>query len=125
MTRTQLGLLVLRFGLASVFLWFGFSQLFDGVHWVALVPEWIVNFIHLPPAMIVLTNGLFEVICGALLAMGLGIPYVTALLALHLVLIALGVGLTPIGVRDWGIIFATIALGLIAEGKSERRSFRL
>lgn len=113
MTQHQVGLLTLRLGLAVVFLWFGFSQLFDGLNWVGFVPEWAVAFIHLPPAMIVLANGAFEVVCGALLIMGFFVRYIAFLLAVHLAIIAYSLGLTPIGARDFGLAIATLALGLL------------
>lgn len=119
MKRTRIGLLILRFGLAAVFLWFGFSQLLDGIHWVSLVPDWAVNLVHLPPAMIVLGNGLFEVVLGGLLAMGLWVRLSALLLGLHLALITFDIGLTAIGVRDFGLVAATIALAFLGKGEDE------
>ncbi len=118
MRRTQTGLLILRLGLAAVFLWFGFSQLLDGIHWVGLVPEWAVNLVHLPPAMIVLGNGLFEVVLGGLLAIGFWVRISALLLGLHLALITVDIGLSAIGVRDFGLVAATIALALLGKGKN-------
>ena len=106
----------MRLGLASVFLWFGFSQHLDGIHCVGWVPEWAVTFLHLPPAFIVLGNGLFEVVFGALLAMGLWVRFVAMLLALHLALITFDIGITAIGVRDFGLTLATVALALLGKG---------
>ena len=119
MTRVQIGLLVLRLGLSSVFLWFGFSQLLDGINWVGWVPEWAVSFLHLPPAMIVLGNGLFEVVLGTLLALGLWTRFVALLLTLHLALITFDIGLTAIGVRDFGLTLATAALAFVGKGEGE------
>lgn len=119
MTRTQAGLIILRLGLASVFLWFGFSQLFNGIAWVGWVPEWAVAFSNLPPAMIVLGNGLFEVISGTLLGMGLWVRPVALLLAIHMAVIVSHIGLTAIGVRDFGLTLATIALMLLGDGKDK------
>lgn len=118
MTRNQTGLLILRLGLASVFLWFGFSQLLDGIAWVSWVPAWAVALLHMPPAMIVLANGLFEVVCGALLATGLWVRFVAPILAIHLAVITLDIGLTAIGVRDFGLTLATIALALLASDET-------
>ncbi len=115
MSRANLGLLTLRLGLAALFLWFGFSQLLDGINWVSWVPEWAVNTLHLPPAMIVLANGLLEVVCGALLALGILVRPVAILLALHLAIITIEIGITPIGVRDFGLTMATIALALLGK----------
>ncbi len=111
----QLGVLVLRFGLAAVFLWFGFSQLFDGINWVAWVPDWAVSLLHLPPAMIVLANGLLEVVLGALLVLGVWTAPVAYILALHLLIIVIDIGLTAIGVRDFGLMAAVLALGLLSK----------
>ena len=115
MGQHEWGVLILRLGLAVVFLWFGFSQLTDGINWVSWVPEWAVNLFHLPPAMIVLANGLFEVVSGALLALNIWTRWVTLLLALHLLIITMEIGATAIGVRDLGLTISTFALALLTE----------
>lgn len=112
-SRQKFGIHLLRLGLASVFLWFGFSQLLDSLHWVAIVPEWAVNLLHLPPAMIVIGNGIFEVILGWLLAMGFFVRVISFVLALHLISIAFDFGLTATGIRDLGLVVASFALSLI------------
>lgn len=110
MTRTEIGLLTLRLGMAALFLWFGFSQLIDSLNWVSWVPTWAVNLLHMPPGMIVLLNGAVEVIGGALLAIDLFVPVVAFILGLHLLVIVTDIGLDAIGVRDAAIMFATFAL---------------
>ena len=110
MTQHEWGLTILRLGLAVVFLWFGFSQLFDGVAWVSWVPEWATALIPIPPAMIVLLNGLLEVILGTLLAANILVRPIALLLTLHLALITFEIGATAIGVRDLGLTLATLAL---------------
>ena len=113
MTRQEWGIFVLRIGLAALFLWFGFSQLLDSLSWVSWVPEWAVNLLHIPPAMIVLLNGAFEVIAGALIALNLFTRWAALLLGLHLVVLVIDIGLTPIGVRDFAIMMATFALAFL------------
>lgn len=110
MNQTQIAQFILRNGLAAMFLWFGFSQLFDGVNWVGWVPDWIVSIVHLPPAMIVLLNGSFEVVAGILLALGIWVRPIAFLLAAHLAIITLEIGLSAIGVRDFGLTVATLSL---------------
>lgn len=110
MEQHKTGVFILRIGLASVFLWFGFSQLVDGVHWVSWVPAWVSAVMHLPPAMIVLLNGALEVLGGTMLALGFFVRPTAALLALHLAILVLFIGLTPIGVRDFGLMMANLAL---------------
>lgn len=117
MTQHEWGVLVLRLGLATLFLWFGFSQLLDGVNWVSWVPEWAVSLLHIPPAMIVLLNGAFEVVAGGLLALNLFTRWAALALALHLAVITFDIGANAIGVRDFGLTFATLALAFLAVEK--------
>lgn len=126
-SRQKFGIWLLRIGLAGVFLWFGFSQLFDSLKWVSIVPDWAVNLMHLPPAMIVMANGLFEVVLGSLLAMGFFVRIVSALLALHLLVISIDFGLVATGIRDFGLVIATFALSFIytkEENKTEPQVLR-
>lgn len=109
-SQHEWGVLILRLGLAILFLWFGFSQLFDGVNWVGWVPDWAVSFLHIPPAMIVLLNGSFEVIAGSLLALNIFTRWAALLLALHLLVLVVEIGLNEIGMRDFGLMMATFAL---------------
>jgi uncharacterized membrane protein YphA (DoxX/SURF4 family) len=119
MSQQKIGFLVLRLSMAGVYLYFGFSQLFDGVNWVSLVPAWVYNLLHVPPAMVVLGNGLFEVIAATLLAIGLWVGPLAILLALHLFFIALTFGITPIGVRDLGLSLATFSLFFLSRKEAQ------
>jgi uncharacterized membrane protein YphA (DoxX/SURF4 family) len=114
MSHKEIGYTVLRLGLAAVFLWFGFSQLMDGVNWVSWVPEWAVSVLRIPPAMIVLLNGAFEVAAGALIALNLFTRWAALALALHLAVITFDIGANAVGVRDFGLTAATMALALFA-----------
>lgn len=119
-SNDEWGVLILRLGLASLFLWFGFSQLIDSVNWVSWVPEWAVNLLHISPAMIVLLNGAFEVIAGALLAINLFTRWAALALGLHLVVLVIDIGLTPIGVRDFAIMMATFALVFLSSNEQQK-----
>jgi len=112
-SRQKFGIHLLRLGLAGVFLWFGFSQLIDSLRWVAIVPEWAVNLLHLPPAMIVMANGLFEVVLAGILAMGFFVRVTSCVLGLHLILIAFDFGFTATGIRDIGLVVSAFALSLM------------
>lgn len=104
---------ILRLGMAAVFLWFGFSQLFNSLQFVSLVPVWAYNLLHIPPAMVVMANGVFEVIAGSLIALGYLVRPLAFLLALHLLPIALSFGITAVGVRDLGLSAASLALSFV------------
>lgn len=112
-TRT-FGVHLLRLSLAAMFLWFGFSQLLDGLNWVDWVPSWAVDLLHMPPAMIVLLNGAAEVVGGVLLATGVFVRPVAILLGIHLAIITVDIGMNAIGVRDFALTGATLALALLS-----------
>jgi uncharacterized membrane protein YphA (DoxX/SURF4 family) len=103
---------ILRLGLAILYLWFGFSELLNTPAWTAWVPAWATALTHLSAVQIVLLNGGFEIVAGALLAIGIWVRPVAALLALHMLLIVIDIGLDQIGMRDLAICFATVALCL-------------
>jgi uncharacterized membrane protein YphA (DoxX/SURF4 family) len=106
---------VLRLGLAGVYIWFGFSQLANPTMWTSLVPAWASGFLGLGTMTIIYMNGIFEVIAGGLLAFGVGVRPVSGLLFVHLLVITSHLGVGPIGVRDFGLSFATLALFLFGE----------
>ena len=118
-SRYKFGVYLLRYGLAGVFLWFGFSQLMNSLIWVSVVPEWASNLLHIPPAMIVLGNGLMEVILGSLLAMGFFVRIISLILALHLLPIAMEFGFVATGIRDFGLSIASLALSFMYFDKEE------
>lgn len=112
-SRTEWGIFVLRVGLATLFLWFGFSQFLDQSAWISWVPEWAMNLTGLEAEMIVLLNGGFEIAFGILLALGLYIRPAAMLLGLHLAVLVFEIGLSPIGLRDFAIMMASFALALM------------
>lgn len=108
---------VLRFTLVFVYAWFGISQLTDPNTWAVIVPDWATSLSGLEGTLIVQMNGGFEVVAALLLALGFFVRYVAVLLFLHLIVIASGFGLSPTGVRDFGLSFATLALALFGEDR--------
>jgi uncharacterized membrane protein YphA (DoxX/SURF4 family) len=112
-SRQEFGVHMLRLGLAGVFLWFGFSQLINSLEWVSIVPDWAVQLLHIPPAMIVMANGLFEIVFAGALAMGFFVRSISLILGLHLIVIAFDLGLTATGIRDLGLVISSFALSSI------------
>lgn len=110
--------MLLRYSLAAVFLWFGASQLANPGMWTSLVPEWATGLSGLSASTIVQANGVFEIVMGALLAIGVFVPVIAAVLAVHLLVITTHLGLTAVGVRDFGLSFATFALALFGDDKA-------
>ena len=104
---------VLRAGLVALFLWFGLSQVLSPSDWIAWVPQWTESF-GLSATTVVLLNGLFEVVLGALLAIGFYTRIAALLLSLHLAVIAYEIGYNDIGVRDFVLAVATLSLALFS-----------
>ena len=103
---------VLRIGLSLVFLWFGSQQLLHTGAWTGLIPEWVTSASGFEAATFVYFNGAFEIVFGICLLVGYFTRMSALLLALHLLGIIANVGYTPIGVRDFGLLMATIAVFL-------------
>lgn len=103
---------VLRVGLSLVFLWFGTEQISNTEVWTGLIPEWITSVSGFPPASLVLFNGIFEILFGLLLLLGIFTRTTSLVLALHLFSIMFTVGYNDVGVRDFGLAMATLAVFL-------------
>ena len=103
---------ILRIGIALVFIWFGVNQFLDTVSWTAYVPQWMVSISFLSAATLVHLNGVFEIVFGAALLLGFFTRVAAFLLMLHMIDITFIVGLDSIGVRDFGLSIATIAVWL-------------
>jgi uncharacterized membrane protein YphA (DoxX/SURF4 family) len=108
---------VLRIGLAIVFLWFGTDQLMHTAKWVSLIPSWVTGLSHLSTTTLVHINGAFEIVFGICLLFGFFTRVVTLLLGLHMMHITLtlimGSGITSVSIRDVGLSFAAVTLFLL------------
>lgn len=102
--------LILRLGLAVVFVWFGGHQLFLPSDWTTFLPGFTANP-WLSPESIILLNGWLEVIGSLMLVAGFWTRPVALILGLHLLFIALATG-GAIGMRDFGLTVACLALTL-------------
>lgn len=87
MSQTQIGISILRFGLATVFIWFGVSQLLNPTEWIGWVPVWAMELSGLSDMTILKINAFVEIVGGALLAFGIYTRVVAAVLAVHVALI--------------------------------------
>jgi uncharacterized membrane protein YphA (DoxX/SURF4 family) len=103
---------VLRFGMAAVFLWFGFAQWIDPTMWTAYVPDGAVEFSGISALTLVGINAAFEIVFGILLVLGWKTRLVALLLSLHMFEIMYVVGYGEIGVRDFGLAVATLVVAM-------------
>ncbi len=102
---------VVRIALSLVFLYFGISQLIRPETFTGWLPAWTA-FIPVQARTLVVLNGAFEVIAGSALLIGIYTRIASLLLGLHLLGITMSIGFTEIGVRDFGLAFATLAIAL-------------
>jgi len=112
---------VLRITLSIVYLWFGISQITRPEMWTTIVPSWAI-LPGMSADVIVHLNGYFEIIAGILLVLGIAVRPVALLLFLHMLPIVYSMGLGAIGIRDFGLSFATFAVFLYG---ADRYSLKL
>ena len=108
--------MVVRLAMSAVLMWFGVSQLTNPNMWLSVVPTW-ATAIGPNAETIILLNGIFEVVASLFLAIGLFVRPVAALVGLHLLVITSHFGATAVGVRDFGLSFATFAVALAGEDR--------
>lgn len=101
---------ILRIALSLIFLWFGVTQVSTPNDWVAYVPDWVVNLSHMNADKIVFFNGIFEIVFGSMLLLGLFTRFAAFLLFLHITDITFTVGFDATGVRDFGLTIATLVI---------------
>ncbi len=105
-----------RLAISAVVMWFGVSQLTNPGMWIGVVPAW-ATAIGPSANTIVFLNGLFEVIASILLAIGLFVRPIGALLGLHLLVITHGFGPSATGARDFALSFAAFGVALAGEDR--------
>src|SRR5574343_292865 len=101
---------LLRIGIALVFLWFGINQMIDVKSWVDFVPESVVKMSGLNVTTLVYLNGIFEIVFGVAMLFGYYTRLAALALAIHMFEITYVVGYDSIGVRDFGLSIATFVV---------------
>ena len=102
---------LIRITMSLVFLYFGYRQITDPVTWTGFVPSGVLIF-GITAYQAVIMNALLELSFGFLLLIGLYTRFVAFILALHLFGIAFSIGLNDLGIRDFGLAFATLSVFL-------------
>lgn len=103
---------VLRIGMAIVVLWFSTAQFINPSEWSAYVPDSAVNLLGVSSVTLVYLNAIFELVFGLMMLFGIYTRLSALLLSLHLFDIMYVVGYGQIGVRDFGLAIATLAVFL-------------
>ncbi len=104
--------LLLRTGIAVVFLWFGFSQLKDPSSWIGMIPAYAISLSPFSPSALVFFNGIFELVFATLLLLGLFTRFTSFILGLHLLHITTILGYGAIAARDFTLAIASFSIFL-------------
>ena len=104
--------LVLRTGIATVLLWFGFSQLKNPASWTRMIPEYMQSLTSLSPTTLVYMNGALEIILAVLILLGLFTRLASFLVTIHMIHITTIVGYGATGARDFAIALASLSMFL-------------
>ena len=102
---------LLRVGLACVLLYFGYQQAVNPTDWAGLVPSFLTHSFF-TANNIVMLNSFLELTLGIFLLLGLYTRLTAGILGIHLIGIMFSLGFNRIGVRDFGLAMATLALAL-------------
>ena len=113
LNKEEIGVYILRLGLAVVFLYFGISQILDQSKWIYLVPDrFFIFYIHeVLKSKLVFINGIFDLIIALSLISGIFIRIFSILGFIHLLSITIfSLGFEPSGIRDLGLAFVMLSL---------------
>ncbi len=100
---------IARYGVGIVFFIFGISQLINPENWLGYLPGYILN-IGISPANLIYANGVFDLVIGALLLLGLFVRVVALISSLHLIGIIISLGYNDVAIRDFGLLIVLISI---------------
>lgn len=112
---SQYSKILVRITISLVFLWFGINQIFLPDSFIGYLPNFILANDY--AKTFVIFNGVFELVLGTLLIIGLFTRITALILAFHLFIIAINLGYNDILVRDLGLAFVTLSIFVGGEDK--------
>ena len=115
MTLKKYAPILARYGVGIVFFIFGIDQLVRPGAWIAWVPSYVINFgtnFGMNNISFIYFNGLFDLIIGFLLIIGIFVRIVALIGALHVAGIIISLGYSDISVRDFGLLLILISVFL-------------
>lgn len=111
--------LLLRIGLAFVFLYAAIGSLTFPINWVWYIPDWMRIIIPVETQLIL--HALAELVLGIWLLSGWKIFYVAIFAAVDLLVITvINLNIMDIVFRDVGLFFAATALAFLYKDQSKR-----
>ena len=104
---------LVRLGLSLVILWFAVNQLYRPDYFMGYLPDFL--FSNPNAILFVRANGVFELVFGLMLLLGVLTRLVAAVLALHLLGIMLSLGYNENAIRDFGLMIALMSVAVAGE----------
>ena len=122
--------IILRISLSLVFLWFGYTSIFNYEKFLGYVPAF-AHSVPIPMRELLFLNGAFEIALGLFLLAGFLTRISALLLSLHTLAIMVSLGYNYLAVRDFCIALATLAVFINGEDewcidmklKAEKKGF--
>ncbi len=99
---------LIRYGVGIVFFLFGFDQLRRPEAWIAYFPTALPFGLNVSQA--VFYNGIFDLVIGALLILGILVRLVALIGALHLIGVMWTLGYSDIAIRDFGLFLGCLSV---------------
>lgn len=109
--------IILRVTVSILLLYFGFSQVLSPEQWIDYIDFPFLQMFN--PVYIVLLNGAMELFFAILIFAGVYLPLASMLMGLHVLFIAVLIGVTPTDVRDFAIAGAFFALASISMQRAQ------
>ncbi len=117
----DLGIVILRFAVGSVFLWFGLHKILHPIAWYARLPEFLSDLLPAPWSWVIVAAGLLEAAVGVLLVSGKYVREAAAGAFFFLLAFFLPIGADDLTVRDAGLMGACLALFTYANAHARRQ----
>jgi uncharacterized membrane protein YphA (DoxX/SURF4 family) len=112
MTKEKIASLLLRIGLAIVFLYAAVASFLEPGTWIAFLPSFLTNIIPAGPLLTIFS--IYEIIVAVWLMSGRKIFYAAAIASLTIVgIISSNLSFLDIVFRDFAILFAALALAVL------------
>src|SRR3989344_3174070 len=107
---------ILRLGVCAVFLYFGVNEVLRPNEFLIWLPSFTAD-LPIPQSVLVFLIGLALVFFGILLLAGIFTRISAVFLAGHVGSVSISLGVSQIGVRDFGLALATFALAVFGPDK--------
>ncbi len=115
----ELSVIVLRFAIGSMFLWFGLDKVTDPYSWFARLPVFLAYWLPGSLAALIVVSGILEMAAGIALLGGWYVREASAAAFLFLLAYFLPIGPDDITVRDAGLMGVCLSLFIHANNHAK------